>query len=169
IEGDTVASALQSYMRDSEQLDTRLWLASDSAHSAGLLLQRLPDHGGHTDAESSPDETWARITQLAATIKPEELLQLDTDTVIHRLFWQEELAAFEPQPVRWHCPCTRERVAEMLRSLGQQEIDDILKEHGQVHITCNFCGKPYELDAIDCTGLFVDQTGAVHDSDQSLH
>ncbi len=169
IEGDTVASALQAYMRDSEQLDTRLWLASDNEYSSGLLLQRLPDHGGHDNTDSTPDETWERITQLAATLKPEELLQLDTDTVIHRLFWQEDLIAFEPQPVRWHCPCTRERVANMLQALGQAEIKDILDENGKIAITCNFCGKPYEFDAVDCAALFVDDPGTMHNSDQSLH
>jgi molecular chaperone Hsp33 len=88
---------------------------------------------------------------------------------MHRLFWQETLTAFDPQPVRWHCPCTRERVADMLRSLGQDEVDDILKERGRVHITCNFCGKPYDFDAVDCAGLFVEAPGAVHGSGKSLH
>jgi len=169
LEGDSVADVLQAYMRNSEQLDTRLWLASDNSRCAGLLLQRLPDHGGTSGSQAEAAETWARLTQLAATVKQSELLELDTDTLMHRLFWQETLVAFDPQAVRWHCPCTRERVADMLRSLGQDEIDDILKERGRVHITCNFCGKPYDFDAVDCAGLFVDEPGSVHGSGKSLH
>jgi len=169
LEGNSVADVLQAYMRNSEQLDTRLWLASDNSRCAGLLLQRLPDHGGTSGSQAEAAETWARLTQLAATVKQSELLELDTDTLMHRLFWQETLVAFDPQAVRWHCPCTRERVADMLRSLGQDEIDDILKERGRVHITCNFCGKPYDFDAVDCAGLFVDEPGSVHGSGKSLH
>lgn len=168
LEGDSVAQVLEAYMRDSEQLDTRLWLACSNEHASGLLLQRLPDQSA-TDSPAAAAETWARMTQLAATIKHDELLDLDTDTLIHRLFWQETLLTYEPQAVRWHCPCTRERVADMLRTLGRDEIDDILSERGDIHIVCNFCGKPYEFDAVDCAGLFVDVPGAVHGSDDSVH
>lgn len=170
LEGDSVAHVLESYMRNSEQLDTRLWLASDSAHAAGLLLQRLPTQGGtEPTAEHSPDETWKRVCHLASTVKQEELLELDTDTLIHRLFWEENLIAYEPQDVRWHCPCTRERVANMLRGLGREEIEEILTEQEQVDIVCNFCGKPYHFDAVDCASLFVDNLGTSYDGDDSVH
>lgn len=170
LEGESVAQVLESYMRNSEQLDTRLWLASDPEHAAGLLLQRLPGHGGtQAPAEHSPDETWTRVCHLAATVKREELLELDTDPLIHRLFWEENLIAFQPEDVRWHCPCTRERVAGMLRGLGRQEVEDILSEREHVDIVCNFCGKPYRFDAIDCASLFVDNLGTSYDGDDSVH
>ncbi|MGB3290633.1 MAG: Hsp33 family molecular chaperone HslO [Burkholderiaceae bacterium] len=170
LEGDSVAQVLESYMRNSEQLDTRLWLAADSSLAAGLLLQRLPSHGGtQAAAEHSPEETWERICHLAATLKHDELLELDTDTLIHRLFWDENLTAFDGQEVRWHCPCTRERVAGMLRGLGRQEIEDILSERESVDIVCNFCGKPYHFDAVDCASLFVDNLGTSYDQDDSVH
>ncbi|HWK72094.1 MAG TPA: Hsp33 family molecular chaperone HslO [Burkholderiaceae bacterium] len=170
LEGESVAQVLESYMRNSEQLDTRLWLAADSTLAAGLLLQRLPSQGG-TQASTghSPDETWERVGHLAATLKRDELLELDIDTLIHRLFWEEHLIALEEQEVRWHCPCTRERVAGMLRGLGRQEIEDILSEHEHVDIVCNFCGKPYRFDAVDCAGLFVDNLGTSYDEDDSVH
>lgn len=170
LEGDSVAQVLERYMHDSEQLDTRIWLAADSRHSAGLLLQRLPDDGGTAPQDAgSPDETWSRITQLAATTKREELLELDIDTLIHRLFWQEDLIAYEPADVRWHCPCSRERVGNMLRSLGRDEIEGILEERDAVEIVCNFCGKPYQFDAVDCAKLFVDNPAAAHNTGKSVH
>ncbi|MYN11543.1 redox-regulated molecular chaperone Hsp33 [Pusillimonas sp. TS35] len=174
LEGDTVAEVLQAYMRNSEQLDTRLWLAADGQRSAGLLLQKLPRHGGHrggpeqSDLEACADETWSRLTQLAQTVQADELLELDTAALMHRLFWQESLTAFDPQPVRWHCPCSRERVAGMLRTLGREEVEDILQEFGQVNITCNFCGKPYAFDNVDCAELFIEHPGA-HGSRSALH
>ncbi|SHI28053.1 Hsp33 family molecular chaperone HslO [Pollutimonas bauzanensis] len=170
LEGDSVAQVLELYMRNSEQLDTRIWLASDAENSAGLLLQRLPDHGGTTDEDhESRDETWTRVRHLAATVKYGELLELDSDTLIHRLFWEEDLIAFEPQQVRWHCPCTRERVANMLRMLGREEIEDILSEREKIDISCNFCGKPYQFDAIDCAGLFLDNLDTAHSDHKSVH
>lgn len=87
LEGETVAEALGHYMKASEQLDTQLWLAADEQHAAGLLVQRLPDHGGTTQGDAA--ESWSRATHLAATLQPAELLATDTDTLIHRLYWEE--------------------------------------------------------------------------------
>lgn len=169
MEGETVAQVLEAYMRNSEQLDTRLWLAADGERAAGLLLQRLPDVGGviTDDGNSSAGsvsgptaeqraESWNRVVHLASTLENTELLDLDTDTLMRRLFWQEKLHELQSSSVRWHCPCTRTRVADMLRMLGRDEIESLLKERETVQVSCNFCGKPYEFDAIDCAGLFVE-------------
>ena len=179
LEGDSVAQVLEHYMASSEQLDTRLWLTADAQHAAGMLLQRLPDHGGLHQPQAKPDtqeattptaaETWERLLHLSATLKQTELLELDSDTVIHRLFWQEDLLTFDPQPVAWHCPCTRERVAQMLQNLGQSEVDSIVQERGSVEIVCNFCGKPYHFDAVDCTGLFTGATQTGLPPDATVH
>ena len=170
MDGDTVAEVLEAYMRNSEQLDTRMWLAADDKTASGLLLQRLPHIGGvatndgqesssgstrGVDAESKA-ESWNRITQLASTLKNDELLKTDTDTVIRRLFWQETLTEVEVRRLAWHCPCSRSRVGSMLRMLGREEIESLLTERDKVSVSCNFCGKPYEFDAVDCAGLFMD-------------
>lgn len=174
LEGTTVAQALEHYMLSSEQLDTRLWLAADNQHCAGLLLQRLPDHGGNTadgstDAPQNPQATWNDVRHLLQTVKTPELLDTDTDTLIHRLLWEQDLIALEAQDVRWHCPCTRQRVADMLRMLGQDEVMSIVSEQEHVNVACNFCGKPYTFDAIDCASLFVDPLNATNDNNPSLH
>ncbi|MBC9908745.1 MULTISPECIES: Hsp33 family molecular chaperone HslO [Achromobacter] len=172
LQGDTVAEALQHYMKASEQLDTRLWLAADADHATGMLIQRLPYHGG-SDApaltEQNAAETWDRACALAGTIKRDELLATDIDTLIHRLFWEETLVAFDPLAVRWHCPCTRERVASMLRTLGQEEINSILAERGQVDVACDFCGKPYKFDSVDCATLFSSGTAPSADEPPTVH
>ena len=172
LEGETVAEALQHYMKASEQLDTRLWLGADADHAAGMLIQRLPHHGGSdttTLSEQAATETWDRATALATTLKRDELLTTEIDTLVHRLFWEATLVAFDPLPVRWHCPCTRERVANMLRSLGQVEVDDILAERGQVDVACDFCGKPYVFDAVDCAALFTGSQQANGDAPPTVH
>ena len=168
LEGDSVAQVLEGYMRSSEQLDTRLWLTADARCSAGLLLQRLPGHGGKITA-TVQEETWQRAVILAETLKTQELLDLSSDEVVQRLFWEETLLAFEPQNVRWHCPCTRERVGNMLRMLGAVEIESILSESDEVEVSCNFCGKPYHFDAIDCASLFTENRDSGHANPTSLH
>ncbi|AZY48660.1 Hsp33 family molecular chaperone HslO [Bordetella avium] len=169
LEGETVAEALQHYMKASEQLDTRLWLAANDDYAAGLLIQRLPDHGGNELEAQNPGEAWNRALHLADTLTSEEMLSTDMDTLTHRLFWEETLIAFEPSPVRWFCPCTRERVAGMLRSLGQTEVEDILAEQGKVEVRCDFCGKPYLFDKVDCTGLFTDASPHPAQNPPTMH
>ena len=172
LEGETVAHVLELYMRSSEQLETRLWLVADEHHCAGLLLQRLPGEGGTTQDTTdkrSPEATWEEVSHLFHTVEATELLETDTDTLIHRLLWEEDLIAFDPQPVRWYCPCTHQRVADMLRMLGKEEVMSVLDEQDSVSVSCNFCGKPYKFDAVDCATLFVDSVSKVQTQNKSVH
>ena len=119
-----LSQVLEHYMLQSEQLDTRLVLAADDQVAAGLLIQRLPAEGpGRVSGERNEDqigrnEDFNRIAHLAATLTREELLTLDADTVLRRLFWEERLRRFEPRRPRFACSCARERVRGMLRGLG---------------------------------------------------
>jgi molecular chaperone Hsp33 len=143
-----LADVLEHYMRQSEQLETRLVLAADDRTAAGLLIQRLP-------AAEPDDDAFPRIAQLAATLTPDELLGLDADTLLRRLFWQESVQRFAPRAPRFACRCARERVAGMLRSLGRDEVDSILAEQGAVEVTCEFCGARHCFDPIDALQLFI--------------
>lgn len=155
-----MAAVLEHYMRHSEQLDTRLWLAADERQAVGLLLQRLPRHGGKTAAAAvgHDDDTWERAGHLGATLKRAELLSASADTLIRQLFWQEDLRLFEPQPTRFRCTCSREKVGNMLRMLGREEVDSVLAEQHKVEIDCDFCRQHYSFDAVDVTQLFAVQT-----------
>jgi len=167
LEGESIAEALEQYMLRSEQLHTRIWLAANTNCCAGLLLQRLPLQGGSQQTEfDTAQESWARAVHLAETLKREEMLNTGQDLLLHRLFWEETLLTFEPQPLIWKCSCTRERVADMLKMLGQPEVEGILLEQGKVEVACEFCGKPYLFDAIDTDGLFQGITAA---GSKSLH
>ncbi|NEN75889.1 Hsp33 family molecular chaperone HslO [Pelistega sp. NLN82] len=156
--GDTVAEVLALYMKSSEQLDTRLYLAANEQKVTGLLLQRLPHGGGQEVDSETAESAWTRAVMLTETIKPSEQLEIDEETLIHRLFWEENLLAYEPQPVEWHCDCSRERVANMLKMLGVEEVESILSEQNEVKVNCEFCGKAYVFDAIDSAQLFIPNT-----------
>ncbi len=156
LQGKNLAEVLENYMKHSEQLDTKIFLAANGEKANGLLLQRLPGTGGSIEGTDAPEEpSWDRAKQLAETVKNDELLTLPAPELIHRLFWQEDLLQLEPTTLSWHCPCTRERVADMLRMLGREEIETILSEQERIEVACNFCGKPYQFDAVDSAQLFI--------------
>ncbi len=156
-----LSQVLEHYMLQSEQLDTRLVLAADDHMAAGLLIQRLPVEGpSRMSGERNEDqiglnEDFNRIAHLAATLTREELLTLDADTVLRRLFWEERLVRFEPRPARFACSCARERVRNMLRGLGEGEVQGILAERGEVEVGCEFCGQFYRFDAVDVGEMFT--------------
>ncbi|MDN3544487.1 MAG: Hsp33 family molecular chaperone HslO [Roseateles asaccharophilus] len=162
-----LSEVLEHYMLQSEQLDTKLVLAANDEIAAGLLIQRLPIKGeGNLEssgaAERNEDrigqsEDFNRISMLAATLTAEELLNLDADTILRRLFWEETVQRFEPQQPRFACSCSRERVGQMLKGLGREEVDSVLAERGDVEIGCEFCGLFYHFDAVDVGELFTAQ------------
>lgn len=166
LEGNSVAEILQNYMWRSEQLETRLWLAADGKRAAGILLQKLPDQKGHERKEEDAD-AWSRVTQLSATLKQEELLTLPAQTLIRRLYHEEDIRLFEAQPVSFNCTCSREKVASMLKMLGREEIDSILEERGTVEIHCEFCNHRYEFDKVDAMQLF--SAGYVTEASNTRH
>ena len=158
------SEVLQHYMLQSEQLDTTLVLAADDKQAAGLLIQRLPGAGeGNLSAKASSadedqigrNEDYNRIAILAASLQRDELLHLDADTVLHRLFWEEKLLRFEALTPSFACSCNRERVSQMIRSLGIDEVQSILSERADVEVGCEFCGKQYRFDAVDAAQLFA--------------
>lgn len=155
-----LSEVLEHYMLQSEQLDTRLVLAANDEIAAGLLIQRLPVEGagnlGRRDEdEIGLNEDYNRIAMLAATLTSEELLTLDAETVLRRLFWEERVIRYEPLRPHFACSCSRERVGRMLLSLGRDEIDGIVAEQGRVEIGCDFCGVKYHFDAVDVGELFT--------------
>jgi len=155
----SAAEAIALYMQNSEQLDTRIWLASSDTHVGGLLLQRLPNSGGHAHLDSQiADEGWSRIQTLGETITSEELLTLSPEIILRRLFLEESaengVRSFPARPIRFACRCSRTKVADILRMLGEEEVQSILAERGAVETICDFCAKPYRFDAVDCLQVF---------------
>lgn len=160
LDGDDVSTVIENYMLRSEQLDTRLWLAADGAVARGLLLQKLPIEGGAEISDEAALETWNRTVALGATLGNEELLRTDADTLMRRLFWEETIRVFEPQQPAFECSCSRDKVGNMLKMLGREEIDSALAELGKLAIDCDFCGQHYEFDAVDCAQLFTGENFA---------
>ena len=166
---EKISAVLEHYMLQSEQLDTTLVLAANATVAAGLLIQRLPMAGaanlaGSMVSQDNEDqigrnEHYNRIAILASSLKRDELLTLDADTILHRLFWEETITRFVPlegdAAPRFSCTCSRERVARMIVGLGEQEAQSILAERPDIEVVCEFCGAEYHFDAVDAAQLFV--------------
>lgn len=152
LEGAGIGAALEGYFASSEQLPSRFWLAVSDKRAVGMMLQRLP---GPTDDE----DDWNRAVILADTVQPRELLQQSTPDLLRRLFHEERLRLFEPEPVAFRCGCSRTRVADNLRALGRDEVDEIIAQQGLIEVTCEFCNRGYRFDAVDARSLF---TGVVN-------
>ncbi|MEW9897660.1 Hsp33 family molecular chaperone HslO [Chitinivorax sp. PXF-14] len=148
LEGESIAQMLENYMQRSEQLDTRFWLAADDKRATGLLLQKLPAGQGDPDA-------WDRAKYLAGTITQGELLDLPPREVIHRLFHEETLRLFDDHPIAFRCSCSRERVGNMLRMVGEAEVRSLIEEQGSIEIHCEFCNTRYDFDPVDVEQVFA--------------
>ena len=167
LKGKSLSDAIMNYLQQSEQLDTHLWLAADGQRAAGLLLQKLPeDMKKEVTGDDDPD-AWNRIIQLSNTVSREELLQVGELNLLHRLFHEEQVRVFEPLPVCFRCSCTRERVSNMLRTLGIDELKAILADEETIRVACEFCNQKYEFDSVDVEGLFTD--AILHTGSETKH
>lgn len=154
LEGHSLAGCFSRYFASSEQLPTRFWLNADGRRACGMLLQQLPvDRVRDPEAREAD---WQHLTTLADTLTAEELLGLDTETVLRRLYHQESVRLFDPRPLRFNCSCSRERSARALVSLGEADARALLEEQGgTVQVDCQFCNERYRFDASDIAQLFA--------------
>ncbi|BCQ33006.1 MULTISPECIES: Hsp33 family molecular chaperone HslO [Erwiniaceae] len=162
LEGDTLAACLEDYFMRSEQLPTRLFIRTGETESqvgaAGILLQVLP-------AQDASLDEFNHLATLTETIKTEELLGLPANDVLWRLYHQEEVTLFEPQNVSFKCTCSRERCGDVLRTLPDEEVDQILQEDGNIDMHCDYCGNHYVYDAVDIAAIRNDSATG----DQQVH
>ncbi|WP_020564727.1 Hsp33 family molecular chaperone HslO [Methylosarcina fibrata] len=142
LRGNNLAAALRTYFEQSEQLSTRLWLVADESGAAGLLLQELP-----AQPSGKPDRE--RLELLADTLTEKELLELDCEPLLHRLFHQEKVRLFDAEPVEFGCSCSREKLEATLRTFSRAELEEILREKGTVEAGCHFCNAVYRFDRTD--------------------
>ncbi len=153
--------AFEDYFRQSEQLPTRLLLASDGTRAAGLLLQKLPGDAGDEDG-------WNRIGALFDTLATTELLDTDGETLVHRLFHEEAPQSLGGKPLHFGCSCSRERVEGMLQALGEDEARAAAEATGAVEVRCEFCGQEYRFPESELKTLFQ-PVALQHEAPPHLH
>ena len=152
INGGNVAAALEDYFTQSEQLPTRFWLRANADSAAGLMLQKLPSKETEADVDA-----WDRISHLASTVKTEELLELATEDLLHRLYHEEVLRLHPASALQFKCTCSRPRLADALHQLGYEELAHMLAESAPISITCDFCQQHYIFTETDVNALFPER------------
>ncbi|WP_127958692.1 Hsp33 family molecular chaperone HslO [Serratia microhaemolytica] len=159
LEGETLAESLEGYFRQSEQLPTRLFIRTGihegKPAASGMLLQVLP-------AELRHDDEFDHLVQLTATIKNEELFSLPANDVLYRLYHQEEVTLYQPQPVIFRCSCSRQRCGETLMTLPAEEVQTMLAQDGHIDMHCDYCGQHYLFDALDISALYAHGNPSAH-------
>ena len=178
---EKLSSVLEHYMLQSEQLDTTMVLAANDTVAAGLLIQRIPLQGEgnlagsmvskRNEEEIGLNEHYNRLALFAASLKQEELLTLNANEILHRLYWEEDVIRYEPLHPKFACTCSRERVSNMILSLGKAEVEEILAERGEVEVACEFCGQQQRFDPVDAAQIFIDSASKAsinHSGDSGL-
>ncbi|MGL6260638.1 Hsp33 family molecular chaperone HslO [Vibrio sp. WXL210] len=162
LEGDNLTQVIENYFANSEQLKTRLWIRTGEMdgkpHAAGMLIQVMPDGTG------TPDD-FEHLEQLTDTIKDEELFSLEAQELLYRLYNQEQVRLFEPQPVEFFCGCSRERSGAAIVTLDRAEVDDILATEGSIALHCDYCGTNYAFDSAQVAELFAQASAPASGSD----
>ncbi|WP_113626975.1 Hsp33 family molecular chaperone HslO [Pectobacterium peruviense] len=158
LEGETVAECLESYFQQSEQLPTRLFIRTGQHEgnpvAAGMLLQVLP-------AQDTDRNDFDHLAQLTTTVKAEELFTLPANEVLYRLYHQEEVTVYEPQDVEFQCHCSRDRCADALMTLSDQEVNEMIEQDGEIDMHCDYCGTHYLFNSLDIRAIR-------HDSSENL-
>ncbi|MDD1621286.1 MAG: Hsp33 family molecular chaperone HslO, partial [Methylococcaceae bacterium] len=149
---NTLAEVLKTYFTQSEQLDTCLWLFANKTHAAGLFIQELP-------SEKKDKNDWRRIEMLANTVTADELLTLDCEELLYRLFNEEKVIIYEPEVVEFKCNCSRQKIGGTLSAMGRSELEAILKERDDIEVDCQFCGAQYRFDKVDVENLLSNALG----------
>ena len=155
LEQDSIAQCLSDYFAHSEQVPSRLWLFADHQRAAGLLLQAMP-------GESPDSDAWQTAEQLANTVKAEELLQLDHNTLLYRLFNEYQVRLYEPKNVQFKCSCNRERCLNAINALGKEDAYKLISERNHIDMDCQFCGTQYRFKKEDLDQQFGDDGQTLH-------
>lgn len=156
LNGNNIAEIFEHYFKQSEQLPSRLFLITTNQTTFGLLLQKMPD------ADQQDPDGWGRAEALAATIHDQTLLDLTAEEILTRLFYQETIRIFDPQTVHYGCHDDPAKIYTLLRSLGREEVDSILKEFGEVVINDDICNREYRLDALAIDAIFREASPTIH-------
>lgn len=141
--GADLAQCLKHYFNQSEQLSTFIKLTANQHSAAGILIQQLP-----RDLVQDPtlrEDQWQHAIILAQTGKQDELLELDNEQLLLRLYVDDELKLFDSKPVVFKCSCSDERTARALMMVETDELDSMFDETPTLEILCEFCQKKYQF------------------------
>ncbi|MEQ5828230.1 Hsp33 family molecular chaperone HslO [Sulfitobacter sp. NFXS29] len=169
--GGSLAACAEAYFAQSEQLPTRFSLSFGKSsgpgepehwRAGGIMLQHMPKasplsaSGEGTGevlkaddlVEGDEAENWNRVNILLGTVEELELIgpSVPPTDLLLRLFHEEQPRVYDPQPVRFGCTCSEDRVRQSLSIYSARDIEKMTTDEGRVTADCQFCGAHYDLD-----------------------
>lgn len=154
IHSTDMSENLNHYFAQSEQITTSIWCASEEKRVAAMMLQLMPTPDQEMQTQDR-ENFWQYATQMGQTVSDLELLSLDNETLLYRLYNETEVVLFDSRPARFKCRCTRDKMLEVIKTLGKTDAQQLITERGTIDVTCDFCNSHYGFDAIDVTLLFT--------------
>jgi molecular chaperone Hsp33 len=154
LEGDDIAKCMEGYFKQSEQLGTRIWLSCEDHVAAGFLLQELPELGEIQEGLKVDEDAWNRLTHLGSTVRNDDLLHLENDELLYRLYNEEKVMMSDQEPLQFSCSCSKDRLSTALIHLGFIQCQDIIEEQSKIRADCQFCGQHYSFTQLDVNELF---------------
>lgn len=151
LDSNQLNEAFEHYFKQSEQLGSRFWLECDGTVASGFMLQQLPS------SEQGDADAWDRLNHLAGTLKAEELLSLDNQTILHRLYHEEQVRLYDEEDLKFACTCSKERIGNAIEKVGFEELMDVIAEQGKVSVDCQFCLQHYSFDKEQIGDLFPEK------------
>lgn len=151
LDSNKLNESLEFYFSQSEQLGSRFWLECDGTIASGFMLQQLPA------SEQGDADAWDRLSHLASTLKPEELLTLDNQTLLHRLYHEEDVRIYDQEPLRFACTCSKERIGNAIHQVGFEDLMGVIAEQGKVSVDCQFCLQHYSFNKEQIANLFPEK------------
>jgi molecular chaperone Hsp33 len=158
ISPDSLAASLENYFARSVQVPSHLHLEGDDVKCGGILLQQMPDES------PTLEDDWRRLGLLAKTLRAEDLAEGASHDLLHKIFAEDDVRAFRPRGARFRCRCSRRKVEEVLRLLGEKETQAACEAQGNVEVTCEYCGRLRVFDAVDVARVFATQAISGSDS-----
>jgi len=156
LDGSTLSDCAHHYFRNSEQLETAIFLTSsldkdqEGVCAGALMVQRMPRQNMHEDAD---EDGWRRTVAILASLSADELLdsRLDHDALLYRLYHEDGVRAYEAHKLFHRCRCSRDKVATTLKAFPRAEI---IGDDGVSQVVCEFCKADYTFTAVDLDELF---------------
>jgi molecular chaperone Hsp33 len=152
MEHSTVAENLQSYLSNSQQTDTRVWLREDGDAIEACLLERLPDRASNDDTKD-----WDKVVAAMDATFAQPFMPFPYAEWLNFTFASEDVRVHPAQAVTFACPCSIERVLNALKLVGEDELMPLVEANGQIDTQCEFCGKQYVVDRPTVTALFAEK------------
>ena len=150
LQSGEIGDDLAYYLVRSEQTPSAVgigvFVAPDGSVEAagGFLIQLLPG--------LDEDEIREVERQISALPHPTRLIRdgLSPEQVLERIF-PEGYELLDRYPVRFACPCSRERFEAAIVTLGAQEIERLIEEEERdaTEVVCHFCNEAYHFSPTD--------------------